>query len=80
MVQLCWEMALPNESDVILAFGQKVRAIRKEKKFSMQYLANMADIEISQIYRIETGKINPKLSTIIFIARALEVSPAVFFQ
>lgn len=47
--------------------------IRKEKKISMQMLANIAEIELSQIYRIETGKINPKLTTILKIATALEV-------
>jgi transcriptional regulator with XRE-family HTH domain len=50
-------MDLLNENDLILAFGQKVRLIRKSKKLSMQHLANLAEIEVSQIYRIEAGKI-----------------------
>jgi predicted transcriptional regulator len=50
------------------------------KKLTMQQLANQADIEISQIYRIETGKINPKLSTILSIARALEISAKDLFN
>lgn len=69
-----------DESSDIVAFGNAVRRIRKGKKISMQQLAHQADIELSQIYRIETGKINPKLSTILNIARALGVSPAEFFN
>jgi len=45
----------------------------------MQTLANMAEIELSQIARIETAKINPKVSTLFRIARALGISPGEFF-
>jgi transcriptional regulator with XRE-family HTH domain len=72
-------MDLLNENDLILAFGQKVRLIRKSKKLSMQHLANLAEIEVSQIYRIEAGKINPKLTTILILAQALEIGVAEFF-
>lgn len=68
-----------DESNDIVAFGKAVRRIRKGKKISMQQLAHQADIELSQIYRIETGKINPKLTTILNIARALDISPTEFF-
>ena len=37
----------------------------------MQDLANLADIEKSQIARIEIGQSDPRLSTIIIIANAL---------
>ena len=69
-----------DDSSEIVAFGAAVRRIRKGKKISMQQLAHQADIELSQIYRIETGKINPKLTTILNIARALDVSPTEFFN
>jgi|GEM_PF-4777684 len=46
----------------------------------MQMLANIAEIELSQIYRIETGKINPKLTTILKIATALEVDVKELFK
>ena len=72
-------MLLLNESDAIFAFGQKVRSIRKGKNISMQHLANIADVEVSQIHRIETGKINPKLTTILILAKALDVNPTEFF-
>jgi transcriptional regulator with XRE-family HTH domain len=73
-------MVLLDENDMIIAFGEKVRSIRKSKNISMQHLANIAEIEVSQVHRIETGKINPKLSTILILAKALNINPAAFFQ
>ena len=72
-------MALLPENDGIKAFGMNVRKIRKAKNLSMQSVANIAEIELSQVSRIETGKINAKLSTLLILARALEVSPKDFF-
>lgn len=72
-------MPISSEKDAIKSFGNKVRLIRKERKLSMEMLANIAEIELSQIYRIETGKINPKLTTILKIAEALEVNPKELF-
>jgi transcriptional regulator with XRE-family HTH domain len=62
------------------AFGSNLRAIRKEKQLTMEALANLAEIELSQIYRIETGKINPKLTTLMKIANALGISPRELFK
>jgi transcriptional regulator with XRE-family HTH domain len=45
----------------------------------MQHVANIADIELSQVSRIETGLINPKLSTILILAKALEINPGDLF-
>ncbi len=68
------------QSDGIKAFGANLRKVREEKNMSMQTLANAAEIELSQIHRIETGKINPKLTTILVIAKALDVSPKELFN
>ena len=68
------------EKDDIAVFGKNLRRLRKARKLSMEKLANIAEIELSQIARIETGKTNPKLSTILIIARALEISPKDLFD
>ena len=62
------------EQDYINSFGNSIRKRRIERGLSMQELANLAGVEISQVYRIEKGKINPKLITIIVLCKALEVS------
>ncbi|OOQ57356.1 helix-turn-helix domain-containing protein [Mucilaginibacter pedocola] len=63
----------------IKEFGQKLRDIRKSQNYSMEELANMAELEPVQVHRIETGKTNPKLSTVYALAKALNVSPKEFF-
>ena len=68
-----------NEKEELKSFGNNLRRIRMEKKLSMETLANMAEIELSQIFRIETGKINPKLTTVLKIAKALDISPRELF-
>lgn len=69
----------PGEQELIKAFGLNLRRLRMEKELSMEKLANLAEIELSQIHRIETGKINPKLTTILIIAKALQIHPKDLF-
>lgn len=57
-------------------FGENLRKLRKSRKLTMEALANLADIELSQVHRIETGKINPTLTTIMILADALAIAPA----
>lgn len=72
-------MAQRSEDDLKI-FGENLRNIRKSKKLSTEKLANIAELELVQISRIELGKTNPKLSTIFALARALEISPAELFK
>ena len=69
-----------SEKENIKAFGQNVAKVRKSKKLSLEMLANMAEIDLSGLHRIETGKTNPKLSTIYALARALEIGAEEFFK
>jgi len=70
---------LPQE-DVSKVFGRNLRKVRLKRKMSMQKLANLADLEMSQVYRIERGKVNAKLSTIAALGKALEVEPSELFK
>ena len=60
--------------------GDKLQNLRKSKKLSIRELAALADIEHSQISRIEKGLISPSAVTIQKIADALEVAPCDFFD
>jgi transcriptional regulator with XRE-family HTH domain len=55
----------------IIAFGAHLRRLRTAKKWTMKDLAFEADVELSQVHRIEKGKINPTLTTILILADAL---------
>ncbi len=59
----------------MVAFGENLKRLRLEKKLSQEKLALNSDIEYMQIFRIEHGKINTTISTILAIARALNVPP-----
>ncbi|MFH6966762.1 helix-turn-helix transcriptional regulator [Flavobacterium sp. FlaQc-28] len=53
--------------------AKRLKEIRSEKGISQEELAYRSEITLSQIARIETVRINPTISTIFKIARALEV-------
>ncbi len=61
------------DKDILLAFGKNLKKIRSQKNFTQERLAYTSNITLSQIARIETGKINPTLCTIITIAKTLGV-------
>ncbi len=65
---------------LISLFGDRVRKLRIQKGYSMRDLAAYADIEYSQISKIETGKINTTISTAYAISQALEVSLESLFK
>lgn len=58
----------------LVVFGQRVRAIRKQKGLSQEGLAALADIDRSYMGHIERGEKNITLTKIYQIADALEVT------
>lgn len=60
---------------VIKKLGERIREIRLSKKMSQEELANLCNLELSQINRIELGKINTSVSHVFLIAKVLKVSP-----
>lgn len=63
-------------NEQLVAFGQRIRAIRKEKGLSQENLAALADIDRSYMGHIERGEKNITLTKIYQIAKALDVSPS----
>lgn len=62
--------------ELLKVFGDRLRELRISKKLSQEQLANLADIPLSQVGRIERGEINPTLSTLSALAKALKISIA----
>ncbi len=60
-------------SNFIKYLGLKIRTIRISKGYSQQHLANLCDVELSNINRIELGKINTSVAHAKLIADALGV-------
>ncbi len=59
--------------------GAKMRALRQAKKMSLRALARRVDVTPSLISQIETGKINPSVSSLYAIANALDAPMDAFF-
>ena len=56
--------------------GEKLRILRKEKHITQAKLAELCMIPDSAIRKYESDIIEPKLSTIVKLAKALDESPA----
>lgn len=59
---------------VLIAFGRKVQALRKERNLSQEQLADMAGVHRTYIGMIERAEKNITLCNIERIAKALEVN------
>lgn len=55
-------------------FGIKIKQLREQKGYSIEYLANIADIDRTYISDIEKGKRNVSLLIIEKLSKALEVT------
>jgi transcriptional regulator with XRE-family HTH domain len=53
--------------------GLNLKRLRTEKKLSMQSLANLAEVEKSQIVRIEKGHVDARISSLYLLSKALNV-------
>jgi len=62
------------DNEGIRAFAVQLKNIRKREGLTQDQLAFESGLSLSQIARIETARINPTLSTVFAIARALNVT------
>lgn len=60
-------------NEYVKAFGENLRKIRSSKGFTMMQLAFEADIEYSQIAKIERGVTNTTISTAYRLSNALSI-------
>jgi transcriptional regulator with XRE-family HTH domain len=61
---------------ILIAFGDKVRELRKEKGLSQEELSFKADLHRTYIGMIERAEKNITLTNIEKIAKALDVHPS----
>ncbi|HUA74136.1 MAG TPA: helix-turn-helix transcriptional regulator [Solirubrobacteraceae bacterium] len=57
------------------AFGQRLRELRAERGVSQDDLADATDVHPTAIGRLERGAREPRLTTILRLARGLDVEP-----
>ena len=73
-------MAYLKSPIILLAIGDRLKVVRKKKGMTQEDVADKAGIAVSQVGRIERGKLNPSISTIFVIALALEIEPKELFD
>jgi len=53
--------------------GAKIKKLRKDKKLTLSSLCYKNDLEPSTVSRIEKAQVDAKLSTLLKIAKALDI-------
>ena len=76
---LCFNLTLVvmnnlRNQETLDKFGEKLKTLRTKKGLTLVQLAFEADIELSQVHRVEKGKINPTLTTLIALAKGLGIN------
>lgn len=66
---------MTSKEKILAGFGNHLKKIREEKGISIRELASRSGLEYSQVQRIEKGKVNLALTTIIALAEGLEINP-----
>jgi transcriptional regulator with XRE-family HTH domain len=63
------------DAESVQAFGKRVRALRMEKGWTQEQLADRADLNLVQISRIERGVREVRLTTLLSLVAAFEIKP-----
>ncbi|MBP9151573.1 MAG: helix-turn-helix transcriptional regulator [Flavobacteriales bacterium] len=74
------ERVLVFDQEGVQKLAVRIKAMREELGLSQEDVAHGAIISVSQVSRIERGLLNPTVSTIFHIARAMKVPVANLFQ
>lgn len=63
-----------NKEELLIAIGKNIRAIREGKNISQAELAARCNYEKSNMSRIESGKTNLTIGTLLNIAESLDTT------
>ena len=66
---------IPGKTLLLKRFGQHLRVFRKQKMLSREELACRVRFTEKDIEELDNGKGDPKLSTLLLLADALNISP-----
>ena len=62
------------DKKILKKFGARLQQLREQKEFSLRRLGDEADVDFSQIHRIEKGESNPTYTMLLKLAGALGVT------
>jgi len=67
-------------SEVFKKIGLKIKMLRIERKISQQDFASACNFEKSNLARIESGRTNPTVATLLKISQTLDVPISKLFD
>lgn len=62
------------------ALGLALKELRTEKGVTQEKLAELSDLDVTFISRIENGRRQPSLTTIFTISSALKIKPSTLIK
>lgn len=69
-----------NKEEQLKIFGNKLRQLREQKGWSLRQMATNCNIDFSNLGQMEKGRIDVRFSTIIQLAKVLNVTPCELFD
>lgn len=72
---------LPKDKRIeLLALGQALRAIRKDRQLTQERLSEISRVDRSYISEVENGEKSPSFLVILSLTRALGISPVTLME
>ena len=62
------------EKELLAKIGERIVELRTEKGMTQQEFAAELDYEKSNMSRLESGRVNPRISTLYKVAKVLNVT------
>ena len=62
-----------DKKEILIQIGLKIRKLRMERQLSIQELSDKLDIEYNNLIRIEKGRTNVTIGTLVKIRKVLNV-------
>lgn len=67
-------------SDAAKAIGVRVRQLRDEAGLTLEEASAQMDIDLKHLQKVESGRLNITLVTILRVADGLGVAPSILFE
>jgi transcriptional regulator with XRE-family HTH domain len=63
-----------SDDEILKILGERVRELRKERALSQETLAELAEIHVNHLRRVELGQANPTYLVLLRLAAALKIT------
>lgn len=69
------DAASPSQLEMMIAFGGRVRELRKARGWTSERLAQEASLTVSTVSNVERAVQEPRLSTVLLLIETFQVTP-----